>query len=79
MRPHGLSKGLVSLVDGWRCLRVSDPETPLAMVLPMVVHLLSHEDSHVHFWLTERSTVGDAKLVMSEVLSEGPKCHLGLL
>jgi len=52
MRPNGLSKGLVSLVDGWRCLRVSDPETPLAKVLHVVAHLLSHEDSHVHFWLT---------------------------
>jgi len=53
MRPNGLGKGLVSWVDGWRCLRVSDPETPLAQVLHVVEHPLSREDSHVHFWLPD--------------------------
>jgi len=79
MRLNGLGKGLVSLVDGWQCLCISDPEMPLAKVLHMVAHLLSHEESHVYFWLTLPLTVGNAKLVMSKVLPEGPKCCLGLL
>jgi len=79
MRLNGLGKGLVSWVDGWQCLRISDPEMPLATVLHMVEHLLSCEDTHIHFWLTGRLTIGNTKLVKSKVLSGGPKCHLGLL
>jgi len=44
MRLNGLGKGLVSWVDGWRCLRISDPETPLAKVLHVVEHLRCHKE-----------------------------------